>query len=60
MRRCPISSWLIFVVGYLWFFLFAFRVHDMQDTYRQARAVGLLWTAAAALVLVFGAILGWI
>jgi hypothetical protein len=54
------APWLIFVVGYLWFFLIAFRVHDMRDSRRQARAVGLLWAVAAALVLVFGVILRWI
>lgn len=54
------APWLIFVFGYLWFFLFAFRVHDLQDTRRQARAVAILWGFAAALVLVFGVGLGWI
>jgi len=54
------APWLIYVVGYLWFFLFAFRVHDLGDTRRQARAVAILWGFAAVLVLVFGVGLGWI
>jgi len=54
------APWLIFLFGYLWFFLFAFRVHDLRDTRRQARAVGVLWGFAAVLVLIFGVGLGWI
>ena len=54
------APWLIFVAGYLWFFLAAFWVHDMRDTRRQARAVAILWGLAALLVLVFGVGLRWI
>jgi hypothetical protein len=54
------APWLIFVFGYLWFFLAAFWVHDMNDARRQARAVAVLWGIAAALVLVFGVGLRWI
>ena len=54
------APWLIFVFGYLWFFLIAFHVHDLNDTRRQAKTVGLLWGIAAVLVLVFGVGLGWI
>jgi hypothetical protein len=54
------QPWLIFLVGYLWFFGVAFRVHDMNEPKRQAKAVGLLWGIAAALVLVFGVWLKWI
>jgi len=54
------SPWLIFLFGYLWFFLVAFRVHDLNDARRQARAVGVLWGIAALGVLVFGVGLGWL
>ena len=54
------APWLIFVFGYLWFFLIAFRVHDMQDVRRQVRTVATLWGTVALLVLVFGVILRWI
>ncbi len=54
------APWLIFVVGYLWFFLIAFWVHDMNDVKRQTRVVGALWALVAILVLVFGVGLGWL
>jgi len=54
------APWLIFAVGYLWFFLIAFWVHDMNDVKRQSRVVGTLWTLVAILVLVFGFGLGWL
>ena len=54
------APWLIFAVGYLWFFLIAFWVYDMNDVRRQSRVVGTLWGAVAALVLVFGVGLGWL
>ena len=54
------TPWLIFLFGYLWFFVMAFWVYDMNDIKRQATAVGVLWGIAAVLVLVFGGGLGWI
>jgi len=54
------APWLIFAVGYLWFFLIAFWVHDMNDVKRQTRVVGVLWALVAILVLVFGFGLGWL
>lgn len=54
------APWLIFVFGYLWFFLAAFWVHDMKDARRQVRTVAVLWGIAAALALVFGVGLRWI
>lgn len=54
------APWLIFAAGYLWFFAVAFWVHDMNDTRRQARAVGAMWALVAVLVLIFGPWLGWI
>ena len=55
-----LPAWLIFLVGYLWFFLIAFWVHDMDDIKRQTRVVGALWGLVAILVLVFGFGLGWL
>jgi hypothetical protein len=54
------APWLIFLAGYLWFFLIAFWVHDMNDIKRQTRVVGTLWGLVAILVLVFGVGLGWL
>jgi hypothetical protein len=54
------SPWLIFLFGYLWFFVVAFWVHDMGDVKKQARAVGVIWGIAALLALVFGIGLNWI
>ena len=54
------APWLIFLVGYLWFFLIAFWVHDMNDIKRQTRVVGALWGLVAILVLVFGLGLEWL
>lgn len=54
------TPWLIFFFGYLWFFAIAFWVHDMKDIKKQATVVGVLWSIAAVLVLVFGMGLGWL
>lgn len=54
------APWLIFFLGYLWFFLIAFWVHDMNDVRRQAKVVGILWAVVLLLVLVFGILLGWL
>src|SRR5210317_414285 len=48
------TPWLIFLFGYLWFFLIAFWVHDMNDIKKQAKVVGALWAVVALLVLIFG------
>ena len=54
------TPWLIFLFGYLWFFLIAFWVHDMNDVRKQAKVVGGLWALIAGLALVFGPVLGWL
>lgn len=54
------APWLIFAVGYLWFFVVAFWVHDMDDSRRQVRVVGAMWAIVALLALVFGPGLGWL
>ena len=54
------TPWLICLFGYLWFFVVAFWVHDMNDLKKQAKVVGALWAIAALLALISGVILGWI
>ncbi|HLK11945.1 MAG TPA: hypothetical protein VKW76_11230 [Candidatus Binatia bacterium] len=54
------APWLIFVVGYLWFFALAFWVHDLPTVRAKARVtLGLLGLDAVALG-VFGGALGWL
>lgn len=52
--------WLIFLFGYLHFFLIAFWVHDMESIKKKAAVVGSIYTVDALLVLLFGLFLGWI
>jgi len=52
--------WLIFLVGYLWFFAFAFWVHDLPTVAQKAKAVLALYTLDATLLAVFAGGLGWI
>ena len=54
------APWLIFLIGYLPFFLVAFWVHDMGSIRRQAGTVGAIFSFDAACLVVFGALLGWI
>jgi hypothetical protein len=52
--------WLIFFVGYLWFFAFAFWVHDLPGVRRKVRAVLAVFAVDAALLAIFAGVLGWI
>jgi hypothetical protein len=54
------QPWLIFLVGYLPFFLVAYRVHDLRSRHHQLAVVGGLATIVAVALLVFGGVLGWI
>ena len=54
------APWLIFLIGYLPFFLVAFWVHDMATRRQQATTVGAIVAFDAACLLIFGALLGWI
>ncbi len=51
---------LIFVFGYLYFFLVAFWVHDRPTNRARFGAVGVIWGIDLAAVLVFGLGLGWL
>ena len=52
--------WLVFLIGYLPFFLVSFWVHDLGNIKKQAAAVGFLFAIDSAAILVFGVVLGWI
>jgi hypothetical protein len=54
------APWLIFLVGYLPFFLVSFWVHDMESVRKKAVVVGTILGVDLACLIIFGAILGWI
>lgn len=54
------APWLIFLVGYLPFFLVSFWVHDMEDIRKKATVLGVIYGIDIVSILVFGVILGWI
>lgn len=54
------APWLIFLFGYLPFFLVAFWVHDLKSTQAQARVVGIIYTVDITAILVFGFFLHWL
>ncbi len=54
------APWLIFLIGYLPFFLVAFWVHDMGSRRRQLTVLGVIYAFNALCLLVFGGVLGWI
>lgn len=54
------APWLIFLIGYLPFFLVAFWVHDMPSVQQKIKVVGAILGFDVACLIVFGAILQWI
>jgi len=52
--------WLIFLIGYLPFFLVAFWVYDMPSIAQKARTVGGIFVFDAACLVLFAGILRWI
>ncbi len=54
------APWLIFLFGYLHFFLVAFWVHDMKTIKAKATTVSVIFAVDAVAILLFGVILGWI
>ena len=52
--------YLIFLFGYLHFFLVAFWVHDMATVRKQATTVGIIFAVDIVAILVFGVGLGWL
>ena len=54
------APWLIFLVGYLPFFLVSFWVFDMASVKKQAAVTGAILGFDALCLVLFGALLGWI
>jgi hypothetical protein len=54
------APWLIFLIGYLTFFLVSFWVHDMKSIKNKVITVGVIFAVDIVAILVFGVILQWI
>lgn len=54
------APWLIFLVGYLTFFIVAFRVHDMKTLKAKLVTVGTIWGVVIASLILFIPVLHWI
>lgn len=54
------TPWLIFLFGYLTFFVVAFWVYDMPTMKQKLTTVGAIWGINILAVLVFGLGLGWL
>jgi hypothetical protein len=54
------APWLIFLIGYLPFFLVSFWVHDMETLRKKVLAVGTIFAVDMVAILVFGVALRWI
>lgn len=54
------APWLIFLIGYLPFFVVSFWVHDMEKVKNQAITVGTILGFDSLCLIVFGGFLNWI
>ncbi len=54
------APWLIFLMGYLPFFLMSFWVFDMGSIKKRAMTVGTIFAVDIVGLVLFGAVLGWI
>jgi hypothetical protein len=54
------APWLIFLIGYLPFFLVSFWVHDMKSVRSKIITVGAIFAVDILAIVVFGFILNWI
>ena len=54
------APWLIFLIGYLPFFLVSFWVHDMENLRDKAAVLGVIYGVDLLGLLVFGGLLGWL
>jgi len=54
------APWLIFLIGYLTFFLVSFWVHDMKTIRSKVITVGVIFGVDILAIIVFGFILNWI
>jgi hypothetical protein len=54
------APWLIFLFGYLTFFIVAFLVFDMKSMKRKLVTVGVIWTVVILALIIFIPLLHWI
>jgi hypothetical protein len=54
------APWLIFLVGYLPFFLVSFWVFDMEDIKIKITTIGAIYAVDLTAILIFGVILKWL
>lgn len=54
------APWLIFLVGYLPFFLVSFWVHDLEGVKKQLTVLAVIYGVDIASLILFLGILGWI
>ncbi|MFH1214095.1 MAG: hypothetical protein V1681_08390 [Candidatus Neomarinimicrobiota bacterium] len=54
------APWLIFLFGYLPFFLVSFWVHDMNTIKKKLTTLAVIYGVDGLSILVFGIILGWL
>jgi hypothetical protein len=54
------APWLIFLFGYLTFFLVSYWIFDMESVKKKVQVVGFIYTVDILALLVFGVILKWI
>jgi hypothetical protein len=54
------APWLIFLIGYLPFFLISFWVFDMESVQKKVMTVGTIFAVDIIGLVVFGLVLGWI
>jgi len=54
------APWLIFLIGYLTFFLVSFWVFDMDSLRKKAATVGVIFAVDIVSLALFGAVLKWI
>ncbi len=54
------APWLIFLIGYFYFFIVSFWIYDMKGLNKKAMVVGMIYLIDVTSLFVFGAILKWI
>ena len=54
------APWLIFIFGYLTFFLVSYWVFDMESVKKKVRVVGAIYAIDLIALLIFGVFLKWI
>jgi hypothetical protein len=54
------APWLIFLIGYLTFFLVSFWVHDLETVRSKVVVVGAIFGVDLLAIIIFGIILNWI